>query len=149
MSRERRVRAEAAVYLMGAKVALKMVPFRWLIRVFELEPRTPELEGPAREQARAEVRRAVHRVAHQLPGTFCFAKAIAAQAMLRRRAVSTTLYWGAAMVPGKGLAGHVWLQDGEIGIVGKRTGSGYTALASYEPAAEGERDEPRGAASRG
>lgn len=128
--RERLLRAEAAVYLIVAKLALELVPFRWLVHVFERELRAPELHGAARGAARREVRRAVHHVALPLRMA-CFPKAIAAQAMLRRRGVPTTLYWGAARLPGEGLSGHAWLQDGEAGVVGSHAAVPYTALRSF------------------
>ncbi len=130
-SRERWLRLEALGYLLVARVALKTVPFRWLTRVFERESRLPELEGPARDEVRAEVRRAISQAARLLPGTVCFPKAIAAQAMLRRRAVATTLYCGAATIPGRGLVTHVWLQDRDFGVAGHRVSGQYQPLARY------------------
>ncbi len=130
----RRTQAEALAYLVAARVVLWVIPFRWLAPLFELSPRGPELEGDARKRARDEVRRAVHVAAERLPGTTCFPKAIAAQAMMRRRRVATTLYWGAATLPGEGLAAHVWVQDGDVGVQGKRVSGAYTALAAYSGA---------------
>jgi hypothetical protein len=129
--RERRRRIEAFAYLLAARIALRVLPFRWLTPIFEREPRVPELEGPERDEVRAEVRRAIHRTARLLPGTACFPKAIAAQAMLRRRAVATTLYCGAARIPGEGLVTHVWLQDGDVGVAGHRVSRDYEPLAQY------------------
>jgi hypothetical protein len=134
LNRDRKLRLEALMYLVAARLALKIVPFRWLVRVFEREPRTPELQGAVREQARTDVRRAVRHATRWLPGTVCFPKAIAAQAMLRRRAVATTLYCGAANVRPRGLVAHVWLQDGEIGVAGDRVSGPYHLLASYSAA---------------
>lgn len=130
----RRVQVEAAMYLLAARVALWAIPFRWLAPLFELSPRGLELEGDDRTRARNEVRRAVQVAALRLPGTTCFPKAIAAQAMMRRRRVATTLYWGAATLPGKGLAAHVWLQDGDVGVQGKRVSGSYKPLAAYSGA---------------
>jgi hypothetical protein len=131
ISRERRLRWESIAHLVVARMMLKLVPFRWLTPLLELSPRGPELDGVARRQARDDVRRAVHCAAERVPGTFCFPKAIAAQAMLRRRGVTTTLYWGAATIPGQGLAGHVWVQDGEVGVQGRRPPGRYKPLANY------------------
>jgi Transglutaminase-like superfamily len=139
MIRQGHLRCEAILCLIAARVAVRVLPFRTLARSFERHVRTPELDGPARDLVRAEVRRAVYRAALGLPGTDCFPRAIAAQAMLRRRGVATTLYWGAATIPGEGLVGHVWLKDGEIGVQGSRASGRYSALASFSPATTHQR----------
>jgi len=45
--------------------------------------------------------------------------------------VSTTLYYGAASQAGQGLSAHVWVQDGEAEVVGKRSAAGVKVLARY------------------
>ena len=68
---------------------------------------------------------------HQRERIVCFPRAVAAQAMLRRRGVSTTLYYGATSQTDKGLSAHVWVQDGETDVVGKRSAAGVKVLARY------------------
>lgn len=134
---ERRLAAEAALLLAGARLAIAIVPFARLSRLFMRPASGPELEGAERAAARAAVRRALHRGARRLPGqTVCFPRAVAAQAMLRRRGVSTVLYCGAARAPETGLAAHVWLADGDEGIVGQRAAAGRAVLARYDPTQE-------------
>jgi hypothetical protein len=132
-ARERLVSFEAAAYLLAARAAVRVVPFRGLIRLFERAPRKPELQGEARAERRAEVRLAVHRAAQRLPGeTACFPKAVAAQAMLRRRGMLTTICCGASSAE-EGLTAHVWLEDGEHPVTGARAREGYLPLARYSP----------------
>lgn len=126
-----RLRWEAAGTLLAARLAIRFVPFRWLVRLFEWPPWAPELEGYERDRVRAEVRNAVYHAARRLPGTVCYPQAVAAQMMLRRRGVSTTLYCGAASMSGVGLSAHVWLQDGEHGVAGKSASHRYQALARF------------------
>lgn len=126
--------AEAVVYLLAARVALAIFPFRRLTGLFERSSRRPELTGDARLRARGEVCSAIRRVRHgSLVRTTCLHRAIAAQAMLRRRGVSTTLYYGAATLPEQGLTAHAWVQDGEAGVVGKIEAlrEQYHVLARY------------------
>lgn len=133
--------AEAALALVIAKLALRAFPFRHLVRVFSLRPSRPELEGVARAQVREEVSWAISAAARRLPVSFaCFPRAIAAQAMMRRRGVGATLYYGAARVPSQGLTTHVWVQDGAVGVVGHLEASHFRMLACYpEPDPEAVR----------
>ena len=127
-----RLQLEAATYLVAARMAVRLLPFRWLTPLFERAPRRPELEGTARAVARSEVRRAIFNAARRLPGdTVCFPKAVAAQAMLRRRGVGTVLYCGASISSPDGLTAHVWVQDGEVGVSGFNASKGYSALARF------------------
>jgi hypothetical protein len=123
---------EAAVWLIAARAAIALIPFKRLVRFFVLKPRPVDLSPEARQRALDEVRRAIASAAHRLPGEFvCFPQAVAAQAMLRRRGVPTTLYYGAALVPGEGLTAHVWLQDGETGVLGHESAMTYRVVARY------------------
>ncbi|HRJ41100.1 MAG TPA: lasso peptide biosynthesis B2 protein [Caldilineaceae bacterium] len=125
---------EAFVYLLAARCALGIVPFRHLTRWMERRPRQPELTGPDRQRTVQEVRRAIFQIWHQSPlPTTCLHRAIAAQSMLRRRGVGTTLYYGAATRPAGELKTHAWVQDGNIGVVGYRVAwqDRYQVLARY------------------
>src|SRR5664279_1631299 len=117
---------EAAFFLLLARLALKLLPFHLLIWYFNRPTKQPDVIGPERGQLRMEVRSAIERVAGYLPGpTVCFPRGIAAQSMLRRRGVGTTLYCGAATLPELGLTSHVWVKDGEEGVVGEGVSKDY------------------------
>ena len=131
MSRARRLRVEAILYLLAARVAVIVLPYPRLTRVFERPARRPEHLGPDRERICLEVRGAIHHAARWIPGSVCLPKAIAAQAMLRRRAITTTLYLGVAKRPEERPGSHAWLLDGELGVSGARASAGYTPVASY------------------
>ena len=131
MSRPRRLRLEATFYLVAARLAVAVLPYRLLTRVFELPARSPELAGPEREQACREVRAAIHHAHHWVPGSVCLPKAIAAQAMLRRRGIATTLHFGVATRPAAAFGSHAWVTDGDVGVTGLRASRHYTPVASY------------------
>ena len=132
LMRRRLMQIEAALWLIGAKVALKFVPFARLARLFERPTRGPELRGEARALAISTVRWTIQSTARRLPGHIvCFPRGIAAQAMLRRRGISTTLIYGAATLPGQGLTGHVWVMDGDEGVIGHKKAGDYRELARY------------------
>lgn len=123
---------EAMLNLLLARLALKLLSFRRLIWLLERRPSEPQVTGTRRARLRQEVRWAIATAARYLPGeTVCFPRAIAAQAMLRRRRVGTMLYYGAARLPGRGLTTHAWVQDGAAGVVGHRNADKYYILARY------------------
>lgn len=56
---------------------------------------------------------------------------MAAQAMLRRRGIGTTLYYGAMTSPEGQLQAHAWLQSEDGGVVGHEAAPAYNVLATY------------------
>lgn len=123
---------EATLYLLMARMALVFLPFKVLARFMNRLSRQPELHGEARKSHIKAVRWSILRASHRLPlKLVCFPRAIAAQAMLRRRRVGTTLYYGATTQPDKGLISHVWVQDGQAGVIGLRAANGYKIIARY------------------
>lgn len=116
---------ETLFYLLGARLALAVFSFQQLTWFFERPARQPELSGDARTFMCRGVRYIIYYLDQRMLGnrTTCFHRAIAAQAVLRRHRVGTTLYYGIAKVqdpfgaPEPGLSRHVWVQDGENGVV--------------------------------
>lgn len=135
LSRQRLI-IEAAVCLLLARLALRLLSFRRLTWFFSRPVRRPQVIGAERQRIRKEVANAVGHTTRRLPGeTACFPRGIAAQAMLRRRGIATTLYYGAATLPDRGLTAHVWVMDGPEGVVGHAAAHRYRVLACYpEPA---------------
>ena len=124
--------AETTMFLMTARVALRLLDFRQLVWFFELTPSQPEASGTERARLRNEVQWAISTLKRNLPfQTTCFHRAIAAQAMLRRRKIGTVLYYGAATLPEKGLCAHVWVRDGDKDVVGCLAAKVYHILARY------------------
>ena len=148
---------EIMFYLLAARLALWVIPFRWLIWFFERPPKRPQEAFAKRkrigasasvpfladvgedkittvERARFEkkARSLIELGSWFLPGeTVCLPRAIAAQTFLRRLGIGTTLYYGAATLAERGLTGHAWLQDGDEVIVGQTDGKEYHTLAHY------------------
>lgn len=123
---------EAAFDLILARFALRVLPFRRLKPFLARCVKRPEVSGPARKRLRADVVWAIGAAARRLPGkVVCFPRAIVAQAMLRRRGVGTTLYYGVTTLTEPGPTAHVWVQDGDEGVVGFGQKSWYRVLACY------------------
>jgi hypothetical protein len=53
--------------------------------------------------------------------------------MLRRRGISSILYFGAAPDDQRGLCAHVWVRDGHIDVIGGETASRYAVLVMCPP----------------
>lgn len=128
-----RLLLETALTILAAQIALRIFPFRWLVWWFTRPARQPERQGAARRAACEEIRTVIY-FANQwfAINAVCFPLSIAAQSMLRRRGVSTTLYYGAATLsPHDGLTAHVWLQDGDEGVVAHENLTQFQILARY------------------
>jgi hypothetical protein len=125
--------AEACCYLTWARLLLWLLPFRSLTRFFSRPPaKKPAITGTERLRLREDIRWAVEGVARRLPGeTACFPRAIAAQAMCRRRGVSATLYYGAATLPSAGFSAHVWVLDDTEGVIGHQIAPDFRILARF------------------
>lgn len=124
---------EAALLLLAARFAVRWIPYRRLTWFFERRAAGPEVTGERRLRLIKDIRGVIYQITGHGPDSIfvCFPRAIAAQAMLRRRGVSTTLYYGAQTVPGEGLKTHVWVMDGDIGVIGSLLAPGYKVLARY------------------
>jgi len=128
----RRLLLEALFSLAAIRPTLRCIPFQTLAARMGRPVRGPEPPGAAREQLCRDTRWAILRAARSLPGkTVCFPRALVAQSLLRRRGIGTELYYGAAILPAKGLTTHVWLQNGHQEIVGCRAAGQYHVLACY------------------
>ena len=146
---------EMMLYLLAARLLLRLVPFRRLTWFFERPPKCPrdtcserqwigalaripyvvgtdEIGSLERERLIKRARWLTNAATWFLPGqTACMPRAIAAQAFLRRLGIGTTLYYGAATLPARGLTAHVWVQDGRDIVVGRISGHEYHVLARY------------------
>ncbi len=123
---------EAAFFLITSRLALKLCSFQRISSFLTRPQSLVEVVGVRRESLKKEVTWGIYLVSKHLPlEMVCFPRAIAAQEMLRRRRVNSTLYYGAATLPDQGLAAHVWLQDDDLGVIGHTETNQYKVLARY------------------
>jgi len=119
--------AEAAAALLAGSTARLVVPFprlaAALARDASATPATPmEVES---------IRRAIDAWSRRLPiRPKCFARGLAAFAMLKRRGRAVRLYYGAATLDGK-LKAHVWVRSGHQDVVGCDIADKYALLATF------------------
>lgn len=133
---ERRLLAEALWHLGWARLAVLFVPFQRIVsRVGArlVEPAAPLAAGVAEAEA-SRVGWAVRAVAARTPWTSaCLVQGLAAQRMLRRRRIPSTLYLGVAQDAGgrRQLDAHAWLRCGELILTGAAGYQRYTVVASF------------------
>lgn len=128
------LRLEAVWLILLARILLKYLPFSYISAMFGREPRRCPPSTPRRAEIRDQVRQAIFQVWKRFPSTnTCFHRALAAHWMLLRRGISTQLYYGASNIPPRGLIGHVWLMDGDAGIVGMEAARRLPVLARFPP----------------
>ncbi|MEY2881547.1 MAG: hypothetical protein RLZZ15_3927 [Verrucomicrobiota bacterium] len=137
--RERALFCEALAELVRAKVLVHTVPFRWIAPGFgrQKNETAPTIPSADRKIA-VDVSWAVQAAArHVRLGFVCLPQAMAAQRMLRRRGLASTLYLGVALEAEKAsLQAHAWLRAGDKVLTGEAEARRHTQLIAFgdEPA---------------
>jgi hypothetical protein len=132
---ERWLFLEAMVALIGAKLAVHFRPFRHLAPTWgrpQLE--TPHASEPGERATAVAVSWAVQAVARHVPlGFVCLPQAIAAQRLLRRRGIASTLYLGVAPDTARPatITAHAWLRAGDKLVTGESEAARHRALAWF------------------
>lgn len=130
---------EATVLLAVARLAVRLVPFKYIER--RLGPRmsetSPDLSADDLDHVRT-VSRAIRLVSpHTMWTSNCLPQAIAAKSLLRRRGVGSTLYIGAALEPIAGdlarrdMRAHAWLRAGTVYVTGGDGSTSFGAIVTY------------------
>lgn len=129
--REQALALEAAVWLTLAAPLLALLPFRHMARwLGNLDGEMEAETDPTRSRA---VGRAVERAARHLPWhPLCLPQALAARAMLRRRGIPSTFYFGMRLEgTDRAMRAHAWVTTGSTGVVGVPAAGEFTVLARY------------------
>lgn len=119
---------EAAIALILARVAVRFVPFSWIISWANKPPR--HINRFAIDEI-PRIAWAVESVAtRSWMNAFCLPQALAAHAMLRRCGLTSQLCLGVARENGL-LTAHAWVEVGHTKIVGGAESTRYTHLAAF------------------
>lgn len=130
--RDRTLLAEALLLLSCARLAIVLLPFRKVTRFASTRP-SRELPDDAQVQIR-RVRWAIRAVARRVPfRAMCLEQGLTARAMLHRRGVPTTLYYGVAKDEGGHLIAHLWARWGSTDVIGTEALERFTLLATFPP----------------
>ena len=126
--RERALLGEALAALGFASAAIRLLPFRHVVR---LTPK-PGPPGPGSEDERiARARWAIEAAAARAPWrTMCFQKGAALHWMLHRRGIPSQLHYGARIEQGR-MKAHVWVTVRGADVIGGREAAGFPCLAIY------------------
>lgn len=132
---ERRLFFEAVRWLVWAKAMLWFRPFRAIApELGEPQAETPAEIAAADRATAVAVSWAVQAAARYLPlGFVCLPQAMAAQRMLRRRAIPSTLYLGVApdRADRRAIQAHAWLRAGDKIVTGEAETRRHKVLASF------------------
>jgi len=134
----RRLFLQACVRLGRVRFALRSTPFRQLIAGLAVQRGAvaPTAPQPAALQQAQAIGWAVRAASRYTPwSSSCLVQVLAAQQMLRERAIPGAIYIGAA--PGErdagvvGLEAHAWLRCGEQFITGEAGHQRYTVVSTF------------------
>lgn len=130
---ERSLLLEALFWLVVARLAVLIVPFRHIALLLGDHMAMSPTESSSEQAARSrQVGWAVRAVAYRTPwDSNCLAQAIAAKMMLRRRGIASTLYLGVAKDEDKDLAAHAWLRSGDQILTGGGNQERFIVLSTF------------------
>jgi len=139
-NRQRRLLAEAVLWLWLARLALIVVPFPRLAR--RLGTLLPPSEAhavqakwraqPRAEAIAAEIGWAVTRAARHVPfRAVCLPQAMAARIMLKRRGIGSVLHFGAALGHAKPIDAHAWLDAAGVEVTGYPVSRSCAEIACF------------------
>ena len=124
--------AEAGVFLAAGSAAVALLPFARVARM--AVGRERRLTTPAVPARIRQLRWAIEAVARRVPfRALCFERGLAAQWMLRRRGVASTLFYGIDRARADGLAAHVWVRTAGLDVIGCENAGDYVPVASFPP----------------
>jgi hypothetical protein len=123
---------EALLLLLVSRAFLRLMPFRWIARAVSRPPAARQIDETGARALIERVRWAVRASARNGIGSaLCFPQGIAAQVMLARRGVPSTLYYGVANSPTRALEAHVWVRAGSLDVVGCEGADRFKLLVSF------------------
>lgn len=126
--------AVAVMWLGVARFSIVCFSFRRIARIASRPLKFSMCAEPERGVAIKRVRWAIAAAAKRVPWrAMCFEQGLASHIMLRRRGISSVLYYGASPDDKKGLAAHVWVRVGQIDVTGCEVAEQFAVLAVFPP----------------
>ncbi len=131
--REQLLLIEALFHLTLARVIILLLPFRWFSsRLGQAAAESNAELSAAQVMSAAQIGAAVARMSpHTLWDSACLTQAIAAQWMLNRRHIPSTLYLGIEKESKQKWLAHAWVRCGKIILVGANGYTQYTVVSSF------------------
>ncbi len=130
---ERRLLLEAVIDHCLARVAILVLPFRWIGPILGRHMgESPDTVEPEQNEVGERVRWAVNAVARRVPWkSTCLVESIAAKLMLRRRGIPCTLYLGAARDDSRQICYHAWVRSGDSIVAGGPIEKSYKVVSTF------------------
>ncbi len=131
--REQMLLIEALFHLTLAQVIILLLPFRWFSsRLGQASTESNKQLSPTQATSAAQVGAAVARMSpHTLWDNACLTQAVAAQWMLHRRNIPSTLYLGIEKESKQKWLAHAWVRCGQNILVGANGYTQYTVVSSF------------------
>lgn len=127
--------AESFVLLGLARAAVIVVPFRWLASVLGHKKNAVSVESEPEILPTPKMRRIAWAVKyvgrHTLWQSNCLAQAVAGRLMLKRRRISSTIYFGMIKDSDGEITAHAWLKSGKLILTGGDDLEGYVIVAAF------------------
>lgn len=131
--RQKGLLVEAQSMLLLARLALLCLPFRLVAKWLNHPVQGRQISNAARIQHINDVHWAVTACARSgLVKAVCFPQGLAAKAMLNRRGLAPTLYFGVGKDSKGQLLAHVWVADQEMPVIGMGA-TVFTVLDTFPP----------------
>ena len=111
----RRRLLHAAIAVAVVRLALSLMPFRW-VRA-RVGARKPGLRAPGEDSA-SQWAWAVRVASRRIPGASCLTQALALQWLLARAGRSARIHIGVAKLGARGFEAHAWLESGGEILIG-------------------------------
>jgi hypothetical protein len=130
---EWRLWKEALIWLGVCRLAVLLLPFRWIAPYLgRAMVESPYEETPATQAQVQHISSAIHIMSRYTPwNSNCLAQAIAARVLLRRRGLLGTLYLGVNHDANHALQAHAWVRSGTVIVTGAPEHQHYTVVALF------------------
>jgi hypothetical protein len=124
---------EALALLGLARMAVLLLPFRWVARLLgKQEAQTPVQEDAANVVHIRRIGTMVRKTSQNVPWTSkCLDQALAAKIMLARRGIATTVYFGVKNDANGRLEAHAWLRSGTLYVTGGSIRDRFTVINTF------------------
>jgi hypothetical protein len=133
--KERVLLIEAFLLLGVARLAILVLPFKWLaFSLGKQRTESPRRISPEDAQKALMIGQAIRSAASHTPWeSVCLPQAVVAQWMLKQHHISGTLYLGVAKEEAKPekIAAHAWLRCGEAILTGAANHQQFVVVATF------------------
>lgn len=132
-NKNKKIVLKAWIYCAYYRILIKYIPMKYLEKKFGIKgEESPELVDKDQYKNAVIVGHEVNRIADKTPWeSKCLVRALAAQKILYKKKIQTTLYLGVGKDKESKMIAHAWLRCGECYITGGN-GAKYAIVARFK-----------------